>query len=177
MLIYDTLKADHDAVKQLLNELVRLKEGDEYRSDLVAQIRDELIPHSRAEEAVFYNSIRSIDTAKNVVAHSYQEHMEAEALLRTLQVKDKIDADWHSTATKLRNAVLDHVQEEETKIFDAAQELFTDEEAEVMGDAFERLKDEVKEEGFLTTTLEMVANMMPPKLASAFGKFNLENRI
>lgn len=177
MQIYETLKSDHDAVKQLLNELVALKEGDEYRGDLISQIRDELIPHARAEEAVFYNSLRSIEAARDLIMHSYQEHMEAEALLRTLQVKDKIDADWRSTAAKLREAVLHHTQEEEGKIFGAAQQLFSEEEAEMMGEAFEKLKEDVRDESFLTTTLEMVANLMPPRLSKVLGNFNLERRI
>jgi len=177
MQIYETLKADHDTVLELLDELNEMEEGEEYRGDLIAQIRDELIPHARAEEAVFYNTLRSIDTAKDVVAHSYKEHLAAEALLRALQVVDKIDAAWKKTAEKLREAVSHHVGEEEGKVFTAARAVLSDEEAEAIGEAFEKLKDEIKDEGFTATTLELVANMMPPRLAKAFGKYNPESRV
>lgn len=168
MLIYEALKKDHETVRQLLNELVMLSENDESRRHgLIEQIRDELVPHARAEESVFYNSLRAIDSAKDIVMHGYQEHMEAETLLRTLQVADKIDAGWKQTAQKLKKALEHHIQEEEGKIFTVAQQLFTEEEARMMCEAFEQLKPEVKEEGFLRTTLDMVANLMPPRFAAS----------
>jgi len=178
MLIYEALKTDHDKLKELLNELVQLSETDEERRHaLVYHIHDELIPHARAEESVFYNSLRAIDAAKEVALHGFEEHMEAEALLRSLQAKDKIDADWKETAKKLKKALTDHITEEEGKIFNVAQQLFTQEEAQMMGQAFEQLKPEVREEGFLRHTLDMVANLMPPRFAASLRTFNLNPRI
>lgn len=178
MLIYDALKNDHDKVKGLLNELVQLSDDEkEDRHELIEQIRDELIPHSRAEEAVFYNTLRSLDAARDVAMHGYQEHLEAETFLRMLQVRDKIDAEWKSTAEKLRNALLHHIKEEEGKIFNVAQQCFTNDEARMMAEAFEKLKPELQAEGFVKTTIELVANMMPPRFSSVFGRANLESRL
>jgi hemerythrin superfamily protein len=172
MLIYDALVNDHNKVKGLLARLVRLNASDaEEGADLVEQIRDELIPHARAEEAVFYNSIRAVNTAKDLVWHGYEEHMQAEAILRTLQAATKIDADFTKLARKLKAALEHHIQEEEGKIFSVAKQLFTDDEAEVMCEAFEDLKPQVKEEGFMQTTLDMIANMMPPRLAAPLRSF------
>ncbi len=178
MLIYEALKTDHDKLKEMLNELVQLTESDnERRHALIYQIHDELVPHSRAEESVFYNSLRAIDSAKEVALHGFEEHIEAEALLRTLQAKDKIDADWKATAKKLKTALEHHISEEEGRIFNVAQQLFTQEEAQMMGQAFEQLKPEVREEGFLRHTLDMVANIMPPRFAASLRTFNLNPRI
>lgn len=171
MQIYEALEKDHDKVMELLRELISLTEAnEERRGELIGEIRDELVPHSRAEESVLYNSLRLVEGEKAVVAHSYQEHLQAEALLRTLQMKDKIDADWKQTAQKLKAALEHHIAEEESEVFEAARRVFTDEEAVQMGEAFERLKPEVREEGFMQTTLDMVANMMPPRLSRALGK-------
>ncbi len=178
MLIYEALKKDHDNVKVLLNELVALNESDDQRAkELIEQIRDEVVPHSRAEESVFYNSLRAIESAKDIVMHGYQEHMEAEALLRTLQAASKIDADWKATAHKLKKALEHHIQEEEGKIFNVAQQLFTPDEAKMMAEAFEQLKPEVREEGFMKTTLDMVANLMPPRFAAAMRTWGLNPHI
>lgn len=172
MLIYDLLKKDHDTVKGLLNSLVNLSEADKQTRDgIITQIRDELIPHARAEEAVLYNSMRAIDMAKDLAWHGYEEHAEAEALLRTLQGMEMMNADWHSTAKRLKDAVEHHIQEEEGKIFNAARQLFIDEEAEAMGDAFEKMKPEVKEGGVVQNTLDMIANMMPTRLAASLREF------
>ncbi len=168
MLIYDTLKKDHEELKVLLNELVMLNENeDDRRHSLIDEIRDELVPHARAEESVFYNSLRSLDAAKDIIMHSYKEHMEAETLLRTLQLQDKIDAKWKETAKKFREAILHHIEEEEGKIFNVARQLFTEEEAVMMSEAFEKLKPEVREEGFVKNTIDMVANLMPVRFAQA----------
>ena len=120
MLIYDALRKDHETVKQLLNELTRLDENDDHHFELVEQIRDELIPHSRAEA--------------------------------------------------LKAALEDHVQEEESTLFALGKKVFTSEEAEKIGQAFEELKPQIKKEGFLNTTLDMVANLMPPRFQSSILK-------
>lgn len=172
MNIYQALKKDHEKVKGLLAELVSLGEDEEKRfSALVEEIRDELIPHSRAEEAVFYNSIREINTAKNLVWHGYEEHMMAETLLRSLQAADKVDVQIKSLAKKLKTTVEHHIEEEENEIFDAARQLFTNDEAIEMARAFEGLKPEVKEGNIVQTTLDMVANMMPSRLATPLRTF------
>lgn len=167
--IYQCIKQDHDDLRDLLNDLNNLADTDaELRHDLINDIRDHLIPHSRAEESVFYNSIRAVESGNEPIMHSFQEHMEAETLLRTLQIKDKIDADWKRTAEKLQKALEHHMQEEETRVFELARNLFSDEESEKMASAFEKLKPEVQREGFLKNTLDMVANLMPPRFSAAF---------
>ncbi len=177
MLIYQILQQDHRRVESLLNELVNLADDAKNRDNVIKQIRDELIPHARAEETVFYNSLRALDLAKGLALQGYQEHFEAESLLRMLQVRAKIDAEWRKTAKKLRNSVLHHIQEEEGKIFAVAQQVFTKDEAEMMGTAFEQLKNEIVDEGVVATTMELVANLMPPRFAKVFRNFNLESRI
>lgn len=168
MLIYEALKKDHEKVKSLLNELLMLDVEADGREDLINQIRDELIPHSRAEEAVFYNSLREIDAAKDIVMHGYQEHIMAETLLRTLQTKEMVNADWKATAQKLKDALEHHIAEEEGKIFNVAKELISEEEAMRFGEAFEAMKPEIKEEGFMGTTVDLIKNLMPPRFTKSF---------
>lgn len=171
MIIYDALKKDHVKLKELLNELVHATEaGEESRNDLISKIRDELVPHSRAEEAVFYNSLREIDQAHSLAMHGYREHMEAETLLRSLQVTGAVNINWTSGARKLKEALEHHISEEEGELFSAAQQLFTNEEAKEMGIAFEKMKPEIKEGSFVKSTVEMIANMMPSRLRDAFQK-------
>lgn len=168
MTIYAALKADHRKVQSLLEELVELGTGDEKRrSPLIESIRSELIPHARAEEAVFYNSIRAVATGKRIIAHGYQEHVEAETLLRALQVADFMDLGWKATAKKLKQTLEHHISEEEGEIFSAAKKLFSEQEAEVIGQTFEAMKPKIKTESMVETTLDMVINMMPPRISEA----------
>lgn len=176
--IYDLLQNDHDKVKILLDELVSLEESQrDQRHFLVDGIREELIPHSRAEEAVFYNTLRSLDAAKDLANHGYKEHLEIEALLRMLQVRDKIDIEWRQTAIKLQRLVIHHTYHEESQFFSAAKQLFTPDEAVMMGEAFEQLKQEVQLETDISTTVELVANLMPGRFVTVFRDYNLVNRL
>lgn len=175
MQIYDCLTKDHDEVQNLLTDLLALDDEDsDERNKIVQDIRDALIPHARAEESVFYNSIRALNTAKpdkKEVMHGYTEHVEAETILRMLQAQAKTGLGWRATAEKLREALSHHIEEEESEIFSIARRLFTEDEAEMMGEAFEKMKPEIREEGVMKTTLDMVANLMPPRMKGSIQEF------
>ncbi len=174
MNIYKVLSDDHEKLRMLLAELVELNDkATERRSELISEIRDELIPHARAEEAVFYNSLRMIEPTKSMGMHGYAEHLEAEGLFRALQAMDKLDTSWKATAQKLKQTIEHHIREEENEMFSAAKQLFTEEEAVAMAETFEAMKPKIKEEGLMKTTLDMVANLMPPRFSDKFRSFNL----
>lgn len=163
--IYENLKFDHLELRHSLNELVTLDELDEYRFVLIEEISNLLISHTRAEEAVFYNTLRAVNAGTSVLRLGYKEHLEAETLLRALQVMDKLDFSWKSTAKKLQVALLNHIEDEENEIFNEARNAFTEDEAQLMGDAFLELKAKVAKEGIVKNTMDMVINLMPPRLA------------
>jgi hemerythrin-like domain-containing protein len=172
MLIYEALKKDHDVLKGHLERLVHSADASkEAREKIINTIRDDLVPHSRAEEAVFYNSLREIPETRDLVMHGYQEHMEAETILRALQAMDIVGADWHKLATKLQQGILHHIAEEEGDIFSAAQQVLAVEEAEMMTTAFQELKPQVKEQGFVQTTLDLIANLMPTRFATTIRQY------
>lgn len=178
MVIYDELKKDHATVKNLLGKLIATdKEDSKTWKALVKQISEELIPHSRAEEAVLYNTLREIPNAKSIVAHSYQEHMMAEGLLRSLQVMETFDINSINTAKKLKEALEHHIAEEEGRVFSAARQVFTEEEAVGMGEAFLKLKPELKGESFMRNTVELISNLMPERLRTFFRKGSLPEQL
>ncbi len=170
MTIYEALKKDHKKVHTLLDQLVAFSESE--NSDrwkrVIDEIRDELIPHARAEEALLYNPLRDSEQGKSEAWHGYREHAMAETELRALQAMKAIDVNWTTLAKKLRQDILHHVQEEEGKIFAAAQRLFSDEEARQIGRAFEELKPVIRKESFTGTTLELIANLLPSRMVPGF---------
>jgi len=168
MQIYDILKNDHDQIKDILNDLVAIQDDSPRRKDLTAQLRDILVPHSRAEERVLYNSMREEEEGKGKAMHGYAEHMAAEGLLRSLQVMELGTVGWKPIAQKLKDELDHHIAEEETEIFAEAKLIFSDQEATEMGAAFQKLKTETKDENFLETTIDMVANLMPPRFMKNF---------
>lgn len=171
--IYDVLKKDHVEIISLLDELLTLSQDDDYSEVVIKQIEKNLIPHARAEESVFYNSIRAVSDNKDIM-HSFKEHMEAEMLLRNLQMKDKTDMDWKETASKLKKALQHHIEEEEGKIFSEARKIFNEQEAVMMSKAFEELKGKVEDEGGLKTSIDMVVNLMPPRFVEKLKSLGSE---
>jgi len=146
MEIYEAIKKDHKEVKDLLTELVSPNLDIKEMKALVGEIRDALIPHSRAEEAIFYNSIRDIGEGGDIIPHAYKEHMAAETILRTLQTLEVFDAKGLEVAKKLKAAVEHHIEDEEGRVFPIAKAFFTDKEAQEFGQAFEKMKPEIKEQ-------------------------------
>jgi len=167
--IYDRLRMDHDVVHDLLDRLVASTDGDEWRL-LIDEINATLIPHSRAEEAVFYNSIHELDHATRLVMHTYAEHARAETDLRFLQTMKSVDTRWLMLARKIRSDLLQHVAEEEGKVFPAAMRLLGDEEAVLIGRAFDRLKRGIKDDWFTQASIDLAAHLMPPRLVASFRR-------
>lgn len=171
--IYDTLSNEHRQFEKLLDRLVASSkaDNDEWKSTL-DELRRSVIAHAHAEEAVLYNALREENQAQGLVVHSYAEHATAEAELRTLGAAKAIDANWTSLMEKLRKDLRHHIQEEESKVFDAGRQVFTDEEAELMGQAFERMKQETAKAGdsMVASTIDLIANMMPARLTTGFRK-------
>lgn len=162
--IYQALTKDHNELKPLLDRLVAMSQVNSDTKTTLQAINDALIPHSRAEESVFYNALRETEEGKGILTHSYREHMAAEVMLRTLQGLEIFNTEWEMLARKLRESLLHHIEEEEGEIFARAREVFMEDEAEQMGAAFLRAKEISAEQGDVKNMLDMVVNMMPPRI-------------
>lgn len=171
--IYDVLKNDHREFERLLDSLVAASRSDnDSWKAILDELRRGVVAHAHAEEAVLYNALREADQAKGLVLHSYGEHAKAETEMRTLGAAKLVDANWTSLVEKLRKDLLHHIEEEETKVFDAARQVFSEEEAIQLGAAFERMKLETAKGGdsMVASTIDLVANLLPPRLTQAFRK-------
>ncbi len=172
MMIYEELKKDHKKVLALLDQLIASeKSGPDAWSALVQQIRDELVPHARSEEAILYNALRDLEPSKDTVGHAYSEHAQAEAVLRGLQLSDALDLKWVGAVKQLRESLAHHISEEETRVFSAARAVFSDQEATAMGEAFVQMKPRVREQSFAGNTMEMIANALPARLRASVLRF------
>lgn len=164
--IYTLLKTDHAELQRKLEQLVSLVDGDKSEKIALAhEIRAELNAHSRAEEAVFYNSLRDIPGAEDLVEERYQEHAAADALTHMLVATDTLPLEWRQAAFALKDALDAHVADEEERVIPAAQKLLLEHEAEMMGTAFIALKQELagEEESHDENLLGLVSDQMPER--------------
>jgi hemerythrin superfamily protein len=178
MTIYEALSKDHREFEKLLDRLLAAsKSGDGEWKSILDELRRGVIAHAHAEEAVFYNALREADASKGLVMHSYSEHAMAEVEMRTLGAAKMVDANWTALVEKLRKDLLHHIQEEESKVFGTARQVFSEEEARQIGAAFERMKLETAKDGdsMIASTIDLIANLLPPRLTKGFRK-NLKSR-
>jgi hemerythrin superfamily protein len=173
MNIYDALSNEHRQFEALLDKLVAgSKADDDSWKTALDELRRGVIAHAHAEEAVFYNALREFDESKRLVLHSYREHGAAEGEIRMLSAAKAMDANWTGLMEKLSKDLRNHIREEESKVFDAARKVFSAEEAEQIGSAFERMKQHTAKDGdsMVASTIDLVANLLPPRLTANFRR-------
>jgi hemerythrin superfamily protein len=177
MNIYHVLSTDHRLFEAQLDRLLAAsKAGNAQWKTILDELRRGVIAHAHAEEAVFYNALREADASKKLVLHSYGEHATAEGEIRAIGAAKIIDANWTTMMEKLSKDLRHHIQEEESRVFAAAREVFNDDEAERIGTAFERMKLETAKDGdsMIASTVDLIANLLPPRLTESFRK-NIKN--
>lgn len=171
MNIYEALSHDHRHFEKILDRLHRsCKQGGEGWKEHLDQLRGGLIPHAHAEEAVFYNALRETEESTGAIADSYTEHLLAETELRGLEALKIFDRTSLALVEKLRSDLHHHIQEEEGRVFKAGHRVFSAKEADQLGAAFLRLKEEMSKtaESVTASSIALVANLLPPRLKKGF---------
>ena len=143
MTIYQSLKNDHGKVQELMQTLKR-GQGSESDQRTFETMKTELLVHAKAEEKVFYTALRQQREAQDLVQHAESEHKQVEETLAEMSRLDPQGDDFKSRLEELRAAIEDHVEEEESEIFDTARKLFSDDEARRLDERFQEEKTQLK---------------------------------
>jgi hemerythrin superfamily protein len=131
--VVDLIMQDHREVERLFDEL---KDNPEKRKGLVPVLTTLLSAHSRAEEAEVYPVAAGEADEADEVAHSQQEHVEADELLEKLAGTDPESAEFEKVLQNLVDAVTHHVEEEETKVLPGMRENLDEQRLLELGEAF-----------------------------------------
>src|SRR5215210_2580467 len=135
------LKADHDKVKGLLNELESTTErGVKTREQLFATIKGELTVHEIIEEEIFYPALKNHPKAKDIVLEAYEEHHVVDLVMAELEGLDVSDETWGAKALVMKENVEHHMEEEEAEMFKQARQVFERQELDELGAQMETRK-------------------------------------
>lgn len=168
--IYKELRKDHREIKAMLTELVSLHRKDDYRLLLMAEVRNAVSAHARAEEAVFYYLLKEADArASKAALKGIKEHIEIETVLWALEVVERLGGNWKPLSKKLLAMVEENIRTEEQEVFALAKSRFRQKEAAKMGKAYRRIKPGIEQRGELRSTMKMLLGLFPPKLAAVLG--------
>lgn len=144
--ILDTLKKEHDEVKDLLEDLSAAETPAQRRS-LVKKIKAALVPHTKAEEKVVYDAVIGLrDKDAQMDGHEgYLEHEWAAKTLQRLDSMTNAGSPEHKAAGKvLKELVEHHIDEEERNVWKDVKENFSDDDRKQMNVAFFVAKRRVK---------------------------------
>jgi hemerythrin-like domain-containing protein len=135
------LKADHDKVKKLLNELETTTErGVKTRAELFSTIKGELTLHEIVEEEIFYPELKAHPKAQDIVLEGYEEHHVVDLLMGELESLDVSDETWGAKATVMKENIEHHIEEEEGEMFRQARQVFDAAELDGLGQRMEGRK-------------------------------------
>jgi hypothetical protein len=144
--ILDTLKKEHEEVKDLLQDLSDA-ETPAQRRTLVQKIKAALLPHTKAEEKVVYDAVIALrDKDAQMDGHEgYLEHEWAAKTLQRLEAITSAASPEHKAAGKvLKELVEHHIDEEEKNVWADVKKQFSDEDRKQMNVAFFSAKARVK---------------------------------
>lgn len=140
--IFDRLKQDHDAHRQLFAKMAEAdREKDEARLEkLFEQFKVEVSAHAAAEEETLYATMLSRPDLREDAQHSVSEHKEIDDYLEELSELKFNGEAWRREFDKMKKRYLHHIEEEEEEMFpDAAKDLSAEEE-ERLGKLFAKRK-------------------------------------
>ena len=138
--IFAALKADHKKQRELLRQLEQTSGKSQERRERFVEFTYEAKGHAAAEEQALYSAIlaKTKTTAKG--RHSVAEHKEMEDMLNALAATDMASSAWLPRFRSLKEKYLHHLEEEEKKIFPAANRVLTDTDVIHMHNVFKARK-------------------------------------
>ena len=136
----ELLKADHDKVEELF-EQVKANEGGD-NTAVFKQIKSELDIHTHIEETIFYPRLieDGDEELKSIVLEGIEEHRQVKMFLKELE---SLSDDSEKFDPKLKVVMEDvehHVQEEEGEMFPMVEDQFDQEALEELGAEMEAEK-------------------------------------
>jgi hemerythrin-like domain-containing protein len=140
-----TLHEDHQKVSAMFEEILSTK-GQEKRTELFRQLKDELTAHAQAEEKVVYKRLEKSDDEKvrSFALEGGVEHSLVYDLLDQLgRMRNKASEEWTAKVTVLQEMINHHVREEENEGFSAIRSECDKEEIDKLADQFERQKEKL----------------------------------
>jgi hemerythrin superfamily protein len=143
--ILDTLKREHDEVKELLGTLIKTEKATT-RIALVRQIKAALVPHVRAEEKVVYDAIIAERDLNSKVDgnEGYLEHKHADMALKKLEsIRPASSPEFTAAAKVLKELVEHHIKEEEANVWRDVRKAFDEDRRAEMNRAFLAAKKKV----------------------------------
>ena len=142
MNIQDVIRMDHGKVNILFMEIENSNDPKKIE-EYFAQIYKDLSVHSAAEEQVVYPAVRPF---YGNTQELYDEQAEMKAMLEEIKSMNSSDSNFKAKVEMLKNAVQEHVRQEEDEMFMAIRNNCSDAQREQMATEFKQAKAQLQEQ-------------------------------
>lgn len=132
--VTELIKADHDALREVLEKLK--SGGAAERALLLPVAASMIVAHSRAEESQVYPVARNEAGESDQVAHSQEEHAEAEQVLAQLCASDPASKQFEQTLSELAGDLTHHMEDEEESVLPGMREALSADRLDELATAF-----------------------------------------
>jgi hemerythrin superfamily protein len=128
------LKADHERVKKLLQEVSSTTDrAIKTRQELFSKIHSELRVHETIEEEILYPALKEHRKTKELALEGYEEHHVVDTIMSEIAQVSVDDEAWMPKFTVMKENLEHHIEEEETEMFKQARQVFDPSELEELG--------------------------------------------
>jgi hemerythrin superfamily protein len=136
--IISLIEADHEKVEQLFEDMEDATGSKAHKC--FNQIYKELTLHAKAEELVFYPAMLEYEETKQYIEAAEAEHNSAKILLEQMKGLNPGDEEFKTKLTYLQETMLNHIEEEESELFDAVQSCMDEQILQKLGEEFQATK-------------------------------------
>jgi hemerythrin superfamily protein len=135
MNIYDVLRHEHYVIKAYLKKIQEMGTRKPVtRQRQFLQLQTLLIAHAAAEEEIFYAPLRRHDGTDLLSRQGRVEHDLVGSLMEVIAGLKPSDPDWTAYFAVFRDAVENHIRQEEKEVFRRAQKVLDAETELRMGE-------------------------------------------
>ena len=142
--ILKTLSEEHDKLRKLFDEIKGTTDrAEKTREQLLETIEQNLLPHAKWEEQVFYPAFkeRADRDGLQTLAEAYSEHHAVEnSVIPEVHAADVQTPEFAGRVKVFAEFVDHHAKEEEKTMFKMAREMFSAEERAQMDEDYETWK-------------------------------------
>jgi len=138
--IFRLISADHEKLSELFKQLHTQRGASGNRAQIFAQLKEALERHAQAEEQVFYPALQAVDVTQDLAFEAMEDHRLMKELLAEMASTSLDSPDWDEKLEILEENVEEHVEEEESDIFDAARQIFTPKQAAELAERWQLAK-------------------------------------
>ena len=121
---FPVLRKDHKEVKEILTQLEET-ENKSKRDELFQKLKEELVPHMKAEEITFYQPLLAKKAARDVALEGLEEHHVSEMVFKELGNMPKDTDQWGAKLSVFKELLEHHIKEEQGETFEAAEKVLS----------------------------------------------------